>query len=167
MKIVQDYARWAGQKRGNRAVIVYDTMWKSTDRMARAIGEGLYAGGTPTKLMSMSSVHRSDVATELLDAGALVVGVPTINNSMFPTIADVLTYLGGLKPKNLVGAAFGSFGWSGEATKQANELLGKMNVELVADPLRVKYVPDGSDLKPCYELGLKIAARLKEKFGPA
>ena len=47
------------------------------------------------------------------------------------------------------------------------ELLGKMNVELVADPLRVKYIPDGSDLKPCYELGLKIAARLKEKHGPA
>ena len=163
-KIVQLYSRWAAQRRTNKAVVVYDTMWKSTDLMARAVGEGLAAGGARARLLPMSGTHRSDVAAEILDAGALVVGAPTLNNAMFPTVADVLNYIGGLRPKGLIGAAFGSYGWSGESPKDVREALEAMKVELVGEPLRVKYVPDGEELKRCYDLGLQVAARLKEKL---
>jgi flavorubredoxin len=163
--VVASYARWAEQKRTNKAVVVYDTMWKSTDLMARAVGEGLGAGGAQVKLMPLSGNHRSDVATEVLDAGALVVGSPTLNNTVFPTVADVLSYLKGLRPKGLIGAAFGSYGWSGEATKDIKEALMEMKVELVAEPVRVKYVPDSAELRQCHDLGLLVASKLKEKLG--
>jgi len=78
---------------------VYDTMWKSTGMMAQALSEGLVEGGTEVRLMALGQSHRSDVATEMLDAGALLVGSPTLNGQMFPTVADVLTYLRGLQPK--------------------------------------------------------------------
>jgi flavorubredoxin len=162
-KIIDLYARWARQERNNKAIVVYDTMWSSTELMARAIGEGLRAGGASPKLMPMSGYHRSDVATEILDAGALIAGSPTINNTMFPTMADVLTYIKGLRPKNLIGAAFGSYGWGGEAGKDIRTVLEQMKVELVDEPLRIVYVPGENDLKRCYELGLKVAERLTEK----
>ena len=108
----------------------------------------------------MDSCHRSDVVTELLDAGALVVGSPTINNNIFPSIADVMTYIKGLKPQNLVAAAFGSYGWSGEAPKHLAEMLNEMDLAVVAEPLRIKYVPDEAGLLACRRLGEDLAARL-------
>jgi len=163
--ILELYSVWAAQKRKNKAVVAYDTMWQSTAMMARAIGEGLSAGGAVTKLMPLRQSHRSDIATEILDAGALLVGSPTINNNMFPTVADLLAYLKGLKPKNMIGSAFGSYGWSGEAVAQVKEILTAMKVELIGDGLKVKYVPDGHALADCYSFGLQVAEKLRRLAG--
>ena len=160
--IVSSYARWAGQKPTNKAVVVYDTMWDSTVKMARAIGEGITAGGAKVKLMSMGSCHRSDVPVELLDAGALVVGSPTMNNNIFPSIADLMTYIKGLEPCNLVAGSFGSYGWTGEAPKHLHAILADMGLDMVAEPLRVNYVPDDAALGQCRELGEAVAKRLRE-----
>ena len=73
-KIVRLYGDFAAQKPTNKAVVVYDTMWGSTEKMAQAIADGLRQGGTKVQLMSMHACHRSDVITELLDAGAILVG---------------------------------------------------------------------------------------------
>jgi flavorubredoxin len=162
--ILSRYGKWAAQKPEAKAVVVYATMWHSTDKMARAIGEGLAAGGLHVKLMSMDEVHRSDVAYELMGAGALAVGSPTLNNRMLPNMADILTYLQGLKPRNLVGAAFGSYGWSGEAVRDIQKILAEMNVEPVEEGIRVKNVPDQEELVRCYELGMKMAAIVKSRL---
>ena len=159
-RILELYRLWAEQKRCSKAVVVYDTMWGSTEKMAKAIADGLTAGGSSVKVKKLRASHRSDIATEILDAGALIVGSPTINNNIFPTIADILVYLKGLKPVGLVGAAFGSYGWSGESIKQLGQLLEEMKVEIAAEPVRVKYVPDGEALAACRELGKAIAKRL-------
>jgi len=159
-RILASYAKWAAQEPTCKAVVVYDTMWGSTDIMARAIGEGLGAGGTSVKLMPLMGSHRSEVVTEILDAGALVVGSATMNNNMLPGMADVLLYLKGLKPQNLMGATFGSYGWTGEAAGQIAEILTAMKVELVGDSIRTKYVPDGAVLEQCFSLGQLIAGKL-------
>jgi flavorubredoxin len=159
-KIVGDYRRWASQKRNNKAVVVYDTMWQTTDKLARAVGEGLAAGGASPKVLPMGSSHRSDVATEILDAGALIVGAPTINNQMFPSMADVMSYIKGLRPQGLVGGVFGSYGWGGESTKQLRAILEEMKVEIVDEPVRVNYRPTGDDLQSAYQLGLAVAKKI-------
>jgi len=133
--------------------------------MAEAVAEGLKAGGAQPVMMPLDVNHRSDVATEVLEAGALLVGSPTMNNHLFPSLADLLYYLKGLKPKNLVGAAFGSYGWSGEAVAQINGLLEQMKVELVDEGVRVRYVPDDEALARCRALGEHTAARMAEKLG--
>ncbi|UCE84244.1 MAG: FprA family A-type flavoprotein [Deltaproteobacteria bacterium] len=160
-KIIGWYAKWAEQKPTNKAVVVFDTMWFSTAKMAEAIAEGLMAGGAQPKLMPLKSNHRSNVATEILDAGALVVGSPTLNNNMYPTVADLLTYLKGLKPKNLVGAAFGSYGWSGEAVGQVRGMMEEMKIDLVDEGLRIKFVPNDDALKQCFDLGLRVAEKTR------
>ena len=161
--ILQSYARWAAQKPSRQAVVVYDTMWQSTEKMARAIGEGLAAGGAGVKLLSLKSCHRSDVATEILGAGALLVGSPTLNNGLFPTVADCLSYLKGLRPQNLSGAAFGSYGWSGESVGEIEGILKEMKINLLSEGLKVKYVPDREALERCFSLGKLVAEKMAEK----
>lgn len=160
--IIARYGRWAARKPTAKAVVVYATMWKSTEKMARAVAEGLADGGLRVKLMNMDEVHRSDVAYETLEAGALCAGSPTLNNNLLPQMADVLTYLKGLRPANLLGCAFGSYGWSGESVKQVQEYLEDMKVKIVGEAVRVKHVPDRDTLARCFEQGRQVAAAVKE-----
>jgi flavorubredoxin len=161
--IMDHYRTWALQKPMRKAVVVYDTMWHSTELMAKAISEGLASTGISVKHISMHGNSRSDVAYEILESGALIVGSPTLNNNLFPTMADVLTYLKGLRPRNLVGAVFGSYGWSGEAVRQIRDLLGDMKVEVVGDGVAARHVPDAGVLEECYALGVAVGERLNEK----
>jgi len=161
-KILDRYATWAAQRPTNKAVVVFDTMWHSTEMMARAIAEGIADGGTCVKVMPMAAHHRSDVITELLCAGALVAGSSTLNNAILPKMADVMNYVKGLKPLNLIGQAFGSYGWSGESVPQLANILKEMKVEAIGEPIKVEYVPDADALKKCYDLGRTVAARLAE-----
>jgi flavorubredoxin len=162
-RIMELYKKWALQKPTAKAVVVYGTMWHSTEKMARAISEALAGAGIQVKLLSMNETHRSEVVYEVLNAGALIVGSPTLNNNILPQMADVMTYLKGLKPTNLIGAAFGSYGWSGESVKDLEAMLKEMKVEIAADAVSVKNVPDSSVLEKCSELGEKIAAELIRK----
>ncbi len=161
-RIIDAYDSWSRQEPTRKAVVIYDTMWHSTEKMADAIAESLINEGVYAKPMHLRSCHRSDIITEVLDAGAVVVGSPTLNNGIFPTLGDFLTYMKGLKPKNKVAAAFGSYGWSGEAVKLIKNELDAMNFKVVEPGLRVQYVPDGEALEACYELGRKVAEQLPE-----
>ncbi len=162
-KIISLYQKWAMQKPQDKAIVVFDTMWGSTAAMAAAIADGIAQGGSDVKLLSLNSSNRSDVATELLDSGAFAVGSPTLNNNLFPTVADLMCYIKGLRPKNKIGAAFGSYGWSGEATKNLNGILQEMKFESAGEPLVSKYVPNAESLKKCLELGKKISVSLKQR----
>ncbi|NPV13689.1 FprA family A-type flavoprotein [candidate division WOR-3 bacterium] len=163
MKVVSWYQEWAEQKPKKKAVVVYDTMWGSTDILARVIADAIAENGVETKVMRLRANDRSDVMTEILDAAAIVIGSPTLNNGIFPTVADVLTYIKGLKPKNKLGAVFGSYGWSGEAVSILAEELREMGVELVAEPLRVKYVPDKEAQEQARKLGHLLAQKITER----
>jgi len=161
---VEAWAHWAEQAPTRKAVVVYDTMWHSTEAMAGAVAEGLLEGGaTCVKVLPLASAHRSDVATEVLDAGALLVGSPTINNMVFPTVADVLTYLEGLNRQNLVGAAFGSYGWNGKAIGRLEEWLDRMHVERVADSVSLTYVPVAEGLEQCRAMGRQVGQTLADR----
>ncbi|MBW1898201.1 MAG: FprA family A-type flavoprotein [Deltaproteobacteria bacterium] len=96
-----------------------------------------------------------------MDSKAVIVGSPTLNNNLFPTVSDFLTYMKGLKPNNKIGAAFGSYGWSGESVGLIRDELEKMKFEIVdqgiKDPgIRIQYVPDPEGMDACIEFGRKI-----------
>ena len=155
------YAKWADRTPGHKAVIIYDTMWQSTAKMASAVEDGLLAAGAPVKRLSLSVSHRSDVATEILDAGALLVGSPTLNSQMYPTVADVLTYLTGLIPGELSAAAFGSYGWNPLAIGHINRAFEAMQLRVVHPGLTVKYVPKAEDLQKCHDLGRMVGEAIR------
>ncbi|MHC1729316.1 MAG: FprA family A-type flavoprotein [Syntrophobacteraceae bacterium] len=156
-EIIQAYLKWAAQESTRKALIIYDTMWDATEKMARAIGEGLKEQGLDFKSLNLKLNHRSEIMTEVLDARALILGSPTINNGMMPIMADLLSYMKGLKPVGKIGAAFGSYGWSGEAVKLLNQAMQEMNIDLVGEGIRVKFAPKREDLDKCVELGRQVA----------
>ena len=155
-KIINAYVSWANQDRVRKAVLVYDSMWESTEVMANAIASGINDQGVEVRPMTLRKWHRSDVMTEILDAGAVIVGSPTLNNNIFPTVADMLIYMKGLRPRNKLAAAFGSYGWSGEAVKNINKEFEAMKLEVMDPGLRIQYVPNKEGLENCYEWGSKI-----------
>jgi flavorubredoxin len=159
-KIINAYVEWSTQEPKRKAVVVYDTMWHSTEAMAEAIVAALGQEGVYAKPMHLRNCHRSDIITEVLDAGAVIVGSPTFNNGLFPTVGDFLTYMKGLKPKNKIAAAFGSYGWSGESVKLINKKLEEMKFNVIDPGLRIQYVPEEKGLNACHELGRKIAGAL-------
>jgi len=160
-KIIEAYLRWARQEAEPKALVIYDTMWHSTEAMAEAIADGIAAQGVQVMPLHLRRWHRSDILTEVLDARAIAVGSPTLNNGLFPTLGDFLTYLKGLKPRNKLGAAFGSYGWSGESVKLIREELEAMKFEMVDPGLAIQYVPDAEGLDRCLALGKKIALAVK------
>ncbi|MFP4474721.1 MAG: FprA family A-type flavoprotein [Desulfatibacillaceae bacterium] len=164
MSIVKAYATWAEQKPKKEALVIYDTMWHSTEAMAESIVEGLHDSGVPAKPLHLRKWHRSDVMTMVVEAGIIAVGSPTINNGIFPTVADFLTYMKGLKPKNKVGVAFGSYGWSGEAPRIIQGELEQLGFTL-ADPLKIHYVPGEDGLASSYALGQQLAKAYGEAYG--
>ena len=159
-KIINAYVEWSRQKPKRKAVVIYDTMWHSTETMAETLVEALGEAGVEAKPFHLRGNHRSDIMTEVLDAGAIIVGSPTLNNGLYPTISDFLTYMKGLKPKNKIGAAFGSYGWSGEAVKLINKELEQMKFDIIDPGLRIQYLPDEKGLAACRELAGKIAGAL-------
>jgi flavorubredoxin len=161
-KIIDAYSRWSAHQGNGRALIIYDTMWESTKKMAKAVAEGLHDEGIEYKMIDLQVTHRSDVMTDVLEASAVVLGSPTLNNGMLPRVADFLMYMRGLRPTNKIGACFGSYGWSGEAVKMMNEILKEMNIILCHEGLKVQYVPEHSQLGACVELGRTVGKTLQK-----
>ncbi len=103
-------------KLANKAVVIYDSMWHSTDKIAHAICDAFLAEGVAAHLMDLKENHVSDAMDFFLDAKYVAVGSPTLNSNMMPTVAEFLTYMRGLSPKanntDRIGFAFGSYGWA-------------------------------------------------------
>jgi flavorubredoxin len=159
-KIINAYVEWSRQEPKRKAVVVYDTMWHSTEKMAEEIVSSLGEEGVTAVPLHLRASHRSDIITEVLDAGAIIVGSPTLNNGLFPTVSDFLTYMKGLKPLNKIGAAFGSYGWSGEAVGLIKKELEAMKFDVMDQGIKSQYVPDEQAMEACKDLAKKIARAL-------
>jgi len=160
-KIIEAYLKWAEGEASDRILVVYDTMWGSTEKMAKAILDGIMSEGVEVLLFRLPFSDRGDIMKELLDSKGLILGSSTINNGILPTMAPFLEELQGLRPKNKIAAVFGSYGWGGGAVKVMEEKLGKAGIEVTAPGLTVKWVPSEDELKRCFEFGRDFALQIK------
>ena len=148
------------------ALVAYSTMWHSTEKLANTIADGIRSTGVEVKVADLAVNDRSAIMTDVAKAGAVAFGAPTMNNQMFPAMADVLTYVKGLRPQNKIGLAFGSFGWSGEGAKQIAAELTAMGIEQPVEPFfQVKYMPTEADLQKAFDCGVKLGQELLARIG--
>ena len=160
-EIIEAYKAWSSFKKTDKAVVVFDTMWHTTEIMAKNIADAFNKAGIEPKLFDLRCDHISDVMTELLDAKYIAVGSPTINNQMMPTVAGFLCYMKGLSPKGLKGFAFGSYGWGGQSIPQVEEALKDCKVEIVLDQQKIQNTPNPKLLKELQQNVLDLAAANK------
>jgi flavorubredoxin len=161
-RIIDAYAKWANFEGEDKLVIVYDTMWKSTAKLARAIAEGAGSRGVEVRMFHVRNDAWSDIMTEILDAKGVAIGSPTMHNTIFPPVAGFLEYMRSLKPKNKIGFAFGSYGWGGGAVKAITKILESLKFEII-EPFQVKFRPTEDELKRAFEMGEKLAEKIKSK----
>lgn len=160
--ILGAYERWSGAPGAEQAVIVYDTMWGSTEKMARAILAGIARGGVRALLYKAGVSDSNDIIAQLLESKALIVGSPTINNDMLVTVGSFLDEVRGLRPAGKLGAAFGSHGWRGGAVEGIEGMLAESKAELVAESLKFQWAPTAADLERCKDWGFALAETLKQ-----
>ncbi len=159
-KIINAYLNWAKGVSKQKALIIYDTMWNSTEVMAGEILRGISESDVEVKLFHLRRNEWSEIVKEVLESKAIFIGSPTLNNDIFPTVSGFLTYLMGLRPRDKIWVTFGSYGWAGGAVRGMNDKLKSAGNEPV-ESLEIKFRPDESELSKCYALGQKIALKIK------
>ncbi len=158
--ILKKYRGWVAGESKRKAVVVYDTMWGSTQLLARAIADGIASKGVDVKVHCLGASHNSDVIADILEAKAILVGSPTLNNHVFPSVASFLAYLRGLKPMNKIGAAFGSYGWAGGAKKVVETEILAAGIQLVESDIDFAFRPDGDEVKKAYAFGVSVGEKI-------
>jgi flavorubredoxin len=162
-RVLSAYREWVAFKPRAKVVVLFDTMWNSTARMAEAIVEGASeSGAAEVRLLNVRSSGITAVATEVLDAATLAVGSPTLNKTLMPEMAAALTYLKGLGPGGKAGLAFGSYGWAKGGAKDVEDYLRAMKVQILREPLQVQFVPGEAALEQCREAGRLLASKAVE-----
>ncbi|KAF1084382.1 Nitric oxide reductase [Sporotomaculum syntrophicum] len=155
-KILPVYRRWASNQTEPRALIVYDTIWESTKKIALTLQAGLEEAGVPVVVRFLQTSHISEVMDDLLESKAVLIGTPTLNNGMMPTVSALLTYMKGLRPKNRLGLAFGSYGWGGQGAREVAAAMQGMGMEMPLDTVNMLYLPDESEMVAVKEVGRKM-----------
>jgi flavorubredoxin len=160
--ILNKYDRWVNGHTEPKVIIPYDTMWNSTKIIAYAIAEGLASEGVECRVYNLTENHRSDVITDILEASAILVGSPTLNNHVFPNVAEFLAYMRGLKPLNKFGAGFGSYGWAGGARRFVEEQMKLAGIEIIDAQLDYSFKPTEEEWSKAYEFGVMVAKKVKD-----
>jgi len=161
-QIVNAYTKWVEGVWQPRVVIVYDTMWGSTGFLAKAIADGVASQGVEVEVYKLGAANQTEIITSLLDARAVLVGSPTLNNGLFPTMTGFLTYMKGLKPRNKLGAVFGSYGWSGGAKKEAEAILTATGIDVIPCDLDVTFRPTTDELQRAVAFGQQVAGQVTQ-----
>jgi len=161
-KIIQTYLDLASGKCNLSIAIIYDTMWHSTEYMTTPIMQGIKDEGIDCKVIKLRATPMSIAIKEFWKARGCLIGSPTINNVMFPSVAEFLYHLSGLRPKNRIVGAVGSFGWGGGAVKEAYEMFKKMGLEIIEPGIQIQYRPTKEDRDRCYDFGREFAKKVRE-----
>lgn len=159
--IIASYKQWANHETSPKAVIVYDTMWGSTKSMALALKKGLEAVDVPVTMKFLQTNHISEIMPEVLLSKAVLIGTPTLNNGLLPSVSAFLTYLKGLRPKKHIGFAFGSYGWGGQGAKEVKASLDSLGWDVPLDLANIQYRPDPDELLVIQEQGTKLGEIIK------
>ena len=162
-QIIDKYVEWSNAYKENQITIIYDTMWQSTRKMAESISDGIQKEDkdVTVKLFNASQIDKNDILTEIFQSKAILVGSPTINNGYSYAIAGILEMARGIKYKGKKAAAFGSYGWNGDAPKMITAHLQEAGFEVVNDGIKKQWVPDEKDLDDCIEYGKEFAKATK------
>ena len=163
-RIIDLYRDCALQRFRPKALVAYVTRWNATKVCAEALADGIRSKGVEVELADLNVNDRSNIMTKIATSGIVALGAPTMNNQVFPAMADVLNYIKGLRIRNKLGFAFGSCGWSGEGAKQIAAAFEEMKIEQPFPMKQVKYMPAEADLQEFFNTGAALAEQLLEKI---
>ncbi len=162
-RILKAYSKWANGETKHKATIAYVTMWNSTEKMIQPIVETLASEGIEIALYNLASADIGDLAKDLVDSRAIVLGAPTVLGGAHP-LAVYATYLvKALRPPLKLGVVLSSYGWAAGTVKHIQETLGSSKIEVVG-AIEINGPPKQEDIKQVIEVGKTLARRIKEEM---
>lgn len=162
--ILESYQKWSSDYQEDQVTIVYDTMWNSTRMMAEAIAQGIgnMSKCVTVKLLNSSKKDKNDIITEIFSSKAVLFGSSTVNRGILSSMSAIMDLVNGLKFTNKKAAAFGSYGWGGEAVKLLTEHAAKAGFEIVNEGIREPWAPNQEALNRCIEFGENFIKEIME-----
>ncbi|MCD8316313.1 MAG: FprA family A-type flavoprotein [Eggerthellaceae bacterium] len=160
--ILKEYEKWSSDEPEEYALVIYDSMWHTTETMAIEIVETFMELGISVRLMDVKVNHMSDIMTEVLSAKYIAVGSPTLNSNMMPSVAAFLCYMKGLAPKGRIGIPFGSYGWAPAGPKGVASELEACGFDLVAGTLMQQWTIDEKGLKRIHDTLVDVIKPIHE-----
>lgn len=159
-KILEKYIKWSGGVNEERVVIVYETMWGSTEKIARALLEGVMSEGVKANFYRLNASDRTEIVRDILSAKGLMIGSSTIHNGLIPNVGALMYHIKGLRPAGKSAVAFGAHGWAGGSVKEIEKMLSESGIEL-KHSIAVKWSPNEEDLKQAFNFGAEFARSIK------
>jgi flavorubredoxin len=158
---VEAYRTWGAGVLRDKVMVVYSTMWGSTDQLARTIADALVSEDIDVEVCDLAVSSLASIMCDVLDSRGLLVGTPTLHHGMLYRVAGFLQYLGGLNPPGRIAASFGSYGWSSGATKEVDDHLTAIGIEVVQEPYTQKFRPTEAELEAARVWGVEFAGKVK------
>ena len=159
-ELLTHYIKWASYESDNRAVIIYDSMWHSTECMAKKLFTLLEEKNIPVKLMNLQVFPMSEAITDVMRSKMVLLGSPILNNKILPTMGGFLTYMRGLKPRNRFGFTFGSYGWAQIGFKELEAGMQEAGIELISPGKYFQFIPDSDQLDSLKDIVDQIKQKL-------
>jgi flavorubredoxin len=162
-EIIENYTKWARFETEKKALIIYDSMWGSTEKIAYTLRKGIEESGVAVTIRNLKTNHISDVIKDVISSKMILIGSPTLNNTMLPSIGGFLTYLKGLRPKNRIGFVFGSYGWGGQAVNEIEKIMTELSWDIPFNRINLNFIPDRKELIDVKKTGKKLGEYIKKK----
>jgi flavorubredoxin len=159
--ILDEYAKWDGEKMAKKVLIAYVTMWGSTEKMVRLMQEALVKKGVNVMVCDLTTTGVGEVAKELVDSPILILGAPTVLNGMHPVAAYAAILVKALRAPTKYAAFLTSHGWAGGAVKQLQDILAGTKIEVLG-VVDSKGPPREPEMNQVMELADKVKAKLDE-----
>ena len=163
-RVIQQFEDWSKPTSQNKKIVIlFLSPHGSTEMMAHAVANGARHDGLEVISYHINSLTATELRNLMEEASAFIFGIPTFNRDIAKPMWEVLAYLSTVKLKTNLAGVFGSFGWSGEACKMAEERLKSLGFKLVADSVRTTFSPTDEVLFQCEELGRAAAEAVLQK----
>ena len=160
-RILNAYRKWTKGETKQKAIIVCTTMWTSTEKMIQPIADTLASEGIEVALHNLAVADIGDIAKDLVDSRAIVLGAPTVLGGAHPLAVYATFLVKALRPPLKFGVVLSSYGWGGGAIKQVQEILGPTKMEVVG-ALEINGPPTENDIGRIVEIGKSLAKKIKE-----
>jgi len=159
--ILDEYAKWDGERMAKKVLIAYVSMWGSTEKMVRLMQEVLVKNGVNVQVYDLTATGVGEVAKELVDSPILILGAPTVLNGMHPVGAYAAILVKALRAPTKYAAFLTSHGWAGGAVKQLQDILAGTKIEVLG-VVDSKGPPREAEMNQVIELAAKVQEKLRE-----
>jgi len=146
--------------------IPYVSAYHKTGLIAEAIAKGIKSADPDMKVdvLDIETTPIGELDEKITRSQGIVIGCPTINQNILLPIYKLFALINPIRDKGKIAGAFGSFGWSGEASKIIPEILRNLKLEMLEDTVFVKFTPHQADIEKAIKYGELIAEKINVKF---